>query len=264
MKKENTQHPKSHPAAKPLKKYTDAERHADMVKLIPTIVKDDPTITIESIRESLKMDHFILSNDQEIQKAIDEITDDCERSFVVMNEVMKNHGIHMDRFMLLITDHRKIKSCRRIITAGNGAKYSVTFWGKNGAVLKTWIGINMAEKYVAFGTEHICHSVANMAKLENRAELQAATIAWIISEFESDGMEMAAELITDRTVTIKSPTFDQLIVFNGFNAIATLFDGSVKTGQVDATESGIPHAGLIATLFHSHASIKSIKISCQY
>lgn len=263
--KNSKKHPISHPASNGFKEYTTADALNDMIEIIPTIVTDDPTITIQTIRTELKMKHFIVASIVEVQKAIDTITGDHLKSFVMFDQVMKGHGIHMNRFVMLVTKHRMIKSCHRVITAGNGAKYSVVFYADNGAKLKTWFGVQMANHQISYGVEHLCHSVVKFDVLENRAEMQSSTIAWLLDEFpEMIGMKMAAQLIKDFKITMDVPTPDRMSIFNGFHCVGTLIGGSTINGTINVPQTSPEHATIDGAIIHPWNQIKSITISVQY
>lgn len=244
---------------------TPEQNHADAVKYIPAIVNRDIGASFEKIQYQLKTKYSCFRTFDEIQTAIDEITSDHEKSFVVCDQVKKGHAVHMYRLMLLVTKHRKIKSCRLVVDAGNGAKYSVKFWGGNGAILETWFGVNMSEKYVAYGTDHLCSAMLSFETLADRAEIQASTIAWIISEFEGlKGQKMAVQVIDDFKLTIPFPTPDQLNTFSGFKASGTLIGNKVIHGTITPSHTQPEHVGIESTLFHSWNNLISITINTQF
>lgn len=167
---------------------TDEQRLDAIEKLITWITHNDKHATVGQIVSRIGEKHAIQTNVNEVNAIIDRITSDHEKSFAVMDQVKRGHAEHMDRFMLLDTGHRKIKSCRLVVNAGNGGKYSVEFWLPNGGIFKCWIGINMAEKYVVLGVDLVLYEKRYFQDLRNRGELQAATISWLLSEFP-DGVE---------------------------------------------------------------------------
>lgn len=238
-----------------------------LITLIPTIVTDDPRITIDHIRDILKTDHGIKTENGNIESAIESITENGIRSFANCPDVKRDHGDHLNRFMLIETKFRKIKSCRRVINAGNGAKYSVTFYAQNGAVCKHWIGVNQSTKQISFGYDHTMLSINTFDDLQNRAQKQSSTVAWILSEFPENGMSMATDLLNTFQFVIDFPTPDHLNTFNGFQCVGERIDGTTIDGSIDAPDHHLPNAemiGIKSSLFHPWNQFKSITIFAKH
>ena len=233
---------------------------------IRIIVGDDPTITIQRIRESLKSEFGVSLSEKQVKHEIDKMTSNHSKSFVEHLNAERVHASQMDRFMMLITKHRKIKHVQKLVSAGNGAKYAVTFWADNGAKLKTWFVVNMEQNYVAYGADEFRHSIVDFQSLANRADLQANTIAWINNSFPENGKQMAEQLINDFELTIPTPSPLHLKVFAGFDATAEILSGiGTVHGKIYASQFiDLLEYGIESTIVHTWDKIASITIKVQF
>jgi len=236
-------------------------------KAIPTIVGNDARITIEQIKTKLDTDHGIGADHEMIQKAIDAITENGIRSFNDCPDVKKGHADHMNRFMLLETKFRLIKSIRRVVNAGNSAKYSVAFYASNGAVSKFWIGVQWGLKQIVFGCDSTGLGVYSFDDLQNRGEKQSSTVAWILSEFPDDGMAMATDFLNNFQFTIEFPTVNHLNTFHGFQCVGQIIGGSKIDGQIDAATHRTTDpqmVGINSSIFVTWSSLSHITIFAKY
>ena len=242
------------------------QRLNDIQKMIGWITHSDQHATINKIMDQLESKHGINTNTTEVNEIIERMTSDHQKSFVVMSDVKRGHAEHMDRFMLLDTGHRKIKSCELDVCNEFGARYIVEFWLPNGGVFNCWIGIITELKYIVLGVKKVIYEKRTFEDLQNRGELQAGTISWLLSEFPNDGqgMKMAAEMINDFVLTIPFPSAGQLNVFNGFESMAFTNGGGHFRGKIQSLHENDRDAGVNGILFHPISSFVSIKIFVQY
>jgi hypothetical protein len=240
-----------------------------LINAINKLVNNDPRITIAAIYDGLNVKQKIKATRDEIKSAIDHITANGIRSFANCPAVKRGHAEHMDRFMLLETYFRKIKSCTLEINAPNGAKYAVKFYAANGAVVKHWIGINRSSQQISFGYDQTGLSLVKFDNLIDRGQSQASTVAWILDEFYENGMYMASDLLNTFQFDIEFPTPNHLNTFNGFKCSATKIDGTVVDGKIDADDHGLQNhgsviTGIMGTIFHPWNQFKSITIFAKY
>ena len=235
-------------------------------KIIGWITHSNPNATVNNIMDELQSNYKINTNSIEVNEIIERMTSDHEKSFSNMSAVKKDHATHMDRFMILDTGHRKIKSCELDIHNEFGARYIVNFWLPNGGVFSCWIGVVFDKKYIVLGVKKVIYEKRTFEDLKNRGEKQASTIAWVLSEFPNDGkgLKMAKEMINDFVLTIPFPTADQLGVFEGFQAIGMTNGGGHFKGQIESPFRSPEKSGLMGTIFHPLSTFVSIKIFIQF
>ena len=183
-----------------------------------------------------------------------------KKSFTEFNNIHKSDAIHLDRFMLLITSHREIVSVRRTHNAPNGRRYSVKF-----PAGKTWFVVDHERKSIAYGTEHVCHSVIPFDHLDRMADRRANVITWINGEFDIDQEqrrgELLLELLKNGTITFRKLeiTPERLFTFHGHGATAEIGDREIH-GSITQPVDGIDHIGVESTLFHNWRELNSITI----